>query len=96
MCGYVETFNDDCPLNRCPKCDIVRFKLTYYKGQLDKWKHSQSERWSKAMGCLPNEIEQRQKDFPGSEYHPETGDLKIRGWAHDKYEAKRRGLIHKS
>jgi len=50
-------------------------------------------RWSKAMGCLPEEIPDRMKHFPGSEYN-EEGDLKINNWAHDRYEAKRRGMTH--
>lgn len=53
------------------------------------------ERWSEAMGCLPNEIPDRMKRFPGSTYDSE-GRLLIKNRQHKLYEMKRRGVIEYS
>lgn len=50
-----------------------------------------NERWSESMGVNVEQISQAQKTFPGSEYHPETGALKIKNRKHKVYEMKRRG-----
>jgi len=49
-------------------------------------------RWSSAMGCHPNKIDEARKQFPGSEYNSD-GDLLIRNRHHKLQEMKRRGLV---
>ena len=51
------------------------------------------ERWSESMGINPDQISEAIRTFPGSEYHPETGALKITSRKHKLYEAKRRGYV---
>lgn len=50
-----------------------------------------NERWSETMGINPDQIPEAMKLFPGSEYHPETGALKIKNRKHKLFEMKRRG-----
>jgi len=49
-----------------------------------------NERWSDAMGVVPNQIPEAMKTFPGSEYNSE-GQLLIKNRKHKLFEAKRRG-----
>ena len=51
-----------------------------------------NERYSWAMGVNVNDIPNMVKQFPGSEYCPETGRLKIKNRQHKLYEMKRRGF----
>lgn len=84
------SFNDDLPeYITCPKCGnrakhIISLPNTDMK---------ENERWSEAMGVNVDQIPQAQKTFPGSEYHPETGALKINSRKHKLKEMKRRGYV---
>ena len=51
-------------------------------------------RWSEAMGCLPNEIVDRRKQFPNSVYD-KYGRLLILNRAHKLKEMKRRNMIER-
>jgi hypothetical protein len=43
-----------------------------------------NERWSTAMGVLPEKIPEAMRQFPDRTYHPETGDLLVRNRQHKK------------
>ena len=53
----------------------------------------ENERWSWSMGVHTDQIPAMEKMYPGSRYHPLTGQLQIRNREHKKQEMKRRGLI---
>jgi putative FmdB family regulatory protein len=50
------------------------------------------ERWSWAMGVNVEQIPEAIKAFPGSEYNPKTGQLRVKSRAHKLQEMKRRGM----
>ena len=50
-----------------------------------------NQRWSWSMGVHLKQIPDMVKAYPGSEYHPETGQLLIRNRQHKLHEMKRRG-----
>jgi hypothetical protein len=50
------------------------------------------ERWSWSMGVNRQDIPSAMKKYPGSEYHPQTGQLKIKNRKHKLYELKRRQM----
>jgi hypothetical protein len=76
--------------NSCPECGSRQYKIIYdFKNENNM--AEDNLRWSASMGCNPEEIPLFQKLYPGSEYHPETGDLLIKNRAHKKMEMKRRG-----
>lgn len=52
----------------------------------------ENERWSWSMGIHVEQIPEMVKKFPGSEYHPLTGQLKIKNRNHKLNEMKRRGF----
>jgi hypothetical protein len=49
-----------------------------------------NERWSDAMGVVPNQIPEAERTFPGSKYDSD-GRLLIKNRRHKLYEMKRRG-----
>jgi hypothetical protein len=53
----------------------------------------ENHRYSMAMGVNPQRIPDAMKAFPGSQYHPETGDLLVKSRQHKKFEMARRGLM---
>jgi len=50
------------------------------------------ERWSWSMGVNVKDIPKMQAMYPGSDYHPKTGQLKVKSRAHKLFEMKRRGF----
>jgi len=49
--------------------------------------------WSKAFGIHPDQIPEMKRRFPGDEYHPVSGAMKIKGYKHQKQIAKRLGMV---
>jgi len=89
-CSFIGTFTrDDCP-SSCPECGGRNYTKQYNyenRGEL-----ADNPRWSASMGCSKEEIPVFQKLYPGSKYHPETGDLLIKNRSHKIREMKRRGF----
>lgn len=56
--------------------------------------HRDNLRWSWAMGCQPNEIEDRVREHPDRVYDPD-GRLLIRNRNHKLRELKRHGMIER-
>lgn len=50
------------------------------------------ERWSWSMGVNRNQIAEMTRKYPGSEYHPSTGQLKIKSRNHKLLEMRRRNF----
>ena len=50
-------------------------------------------RWSWGMGCHVNQISEMERKFPGSKYHPKTGQLWIESRQDKLKKAKERNLI---
>jgi len=48
--------------------------------------------WSKSMGVAPDQIKEMNRIYPHHEYHPETGDLRVRNYQHQKKLAKELGM----
>jgi hypothetical protein len=80
---------------KCPEClhsagrDI---KTELNSGSAFDATCQEHERWSWAMGVCPEQIPEAMKNFPGSEYHPETGQLRVKSRKHKLSEMKRRGM----
>ena len=53
----------------------------------------ENERWSWSMGVHVDQIPAMEKKYPGSQYHPKTGQLLIRNREHKKTMMRQRGLI---
>jgi len=53
----------------------------------------ENERWSWAMAVNPEDIPKAMKAYPGSEYAPDTGQLRIKSRHHKLQEMKRRKLV---
>jgi len=51
----------------------------------------ENKRWSWSMGVNTSQIPEMMKKYPGSEYHPKTGQLLIKNRVHKLREMKRRG-----
>ena len=49
--------------------------------------------WSRSFGINPDQIPEMTRRFPGDEYHPVTGAMKINGFQHQKQIAKRLGMV---
>jgi len=70
----------------------IQFKIrSKPKGYTANITYAENERYSVAMGVQPEQIAEAERTFPGSEYHPKTGDLLIKNRAHKLKEMKRRG-----
>jgi len=54
------------------------------------------ERWSWSMGVNRQDIPEMTRKYPGSEYHPITGQLKIKNRNHKLRELKRRDMVEYS
>lgn len=52
----------------------------------------ENERWSWSMGVHVNQIPEMQRRYPGSEYHPVTGQLKVSSRQDKIRKMKERGL----
>ena len=93
-CGHVEEELHRGPglakeLGVCPVCGGESKKI-YSAGMR---RHAEgTEIWSKAMGVNPDQIPQMKKLYPDHEYHPETGDLRIRGFQDQKRKARELGM----
>jgi len=90
------SFQSEGSESKCPKHGTLRYRLCH--GKLKHYNRINIDgpsrgngRWSKSMGCAPKEIPEFERIFPGSSYHPETGDLFIKNRQHKKFEMKRRG-----
>ena len=78
---------------KCQHCDGIATRDTGAEIRTCAKGRSASVVWlSDAMGCLPEEVPEFKKVFPGSEYTPD-GRLVMRGLKHRDAEIKRRGLV---
>lgn len=94
-CGrVVEEFTHEyCPPANlvCNGCGgIAQRRLDMELGSVDS-QQVENPRWSASMGVEPNQIPDAMRLFPGSEYHPVSGDLLIKNRKHKLDEMKRRG-----
>lgn len=53
----------------------------------------ENTRWSLSMGCNVKNIPEMLKQYPGSEYHPKTGRLKIKHRQHKLQMLKQRDMV---
>lgn len=53
----------------------------------------ENERWSWSMGVHVNQIPQMERMYPGSKYHPVTGQLQVTSRQDKIKKMKQRGLI---
>jgi putative FmdB family regulatory protein len=75
--------------SECPECGAESRRIFTVGGR----RHGECrEIWSKAMGINPNQIAEMKERFPHHEYHPVTGDLKVKGYEHQKQLAKELGM----
>jgi len=89
--GNITAKND---ISECPVCNNVckRDYETEFKSKDSIDCMDRKERWSRSMGVHPNQIEAAKKLFPGSVYHPKTGDLLISGRADKLRKMKQRNM----
>ena len=91
-CGFIKIYDADEPVEiPCPKCGKKVFTVKY--GLQERGSCEDHPRWSESLGCSPEEIPAFEKLYPGSEYHPETGQLLIKNRQHKISEMKRRGYV---
>jgi len=88
----------------CSKCKepLRHYRIKYHKyspnstlknkGGVDALMRD-NERWSWSMGINPEDIPKAMKRFPNSEYHPVTGQLKVKNRADKIRQMKERGLV---
>lgn len=79
---------------KCPEClgPASRSFVDEIKGSKVDALLKENERWSWSMGVNKQDIPAAMKKFPGSTYHPETGQLLIKSRQHKLAELKRRGM----
>jgi putative FmdB family regulatory protein len=75
----------------CPKCGKDIFQ--HFGGRKLTNGFKDNPRESRAMGVHPSQIGQAMKKWPGSEYNPRTGRLKIRNRTEKMTRLRQRGLI---
>ena len=94
---YISTVKIDKRNPICPHCkhkcklkcvDKTLVHNEKYQGNIT---YAKNERYSEAMGVQVEQIPEAMRMFPDSEYHPETGALRIKNRAHKLKEMKRRG-----
>lgn len=76
----------------CPKCGQPAKRIFSVGNKNHGETH---EMWSVAMGINPDQIPEMKKRFPHHEYHPVTGDLKVKNYQHQKQLAKELGMCIK-
>ena len=96
-CDKCETVTEDSfpiskrpPHIKCPKCGGKAVRIFTVNS-----KHNAESRviWSKAFGINPDQIPEMMKRFPGDEYNPVTGAMRVKGFQHQKKVAKRLGMV---
>lgn len=78
------------PTITCPDCQYPAVRS--YMDEAKNTDLVDNPRWSEAMGCMPHEVPERMRQFPGSVYDSE-GRLLIRNRKHKLEEMKRRGFV---
>jgi len=76
---------------KCPECGKEIFQHFGDRKLSNGYKDNPRE--SRAMGVLPHQIPDAMKKWPGSEYNPQTGKLKVRNRTEKLARIKQRNLI---
>jgi hypothetical protein len=101
MCDFngIYDFNDT-PIH-CPKCNLGFYSLRPYKESTVKEKfvnigYKDSPRWSWSLGVNVQDIPAMMKKYPDREYHPVTGQLKVKNRPHKKRLMKEHNMYEMS
>lgn len=96
-CGQCGTVTEDMFLInerpdyiKCPDCSGRAKRIISISVKTNA---ESEERWSKAFAINPTQIPDMERRFPGDEYHPVSGAMKIKGFQHQKKIAKRLGMV---
>jgi len=94
VCGY-SSICDDPPFS-CPECGNKSYRLTFLKELPRKTEfvnigYKDNPRWSWAMGVNVEDIPREMEKHPDREYHPGTGQLRVKNRPEKKRLMKEHG-----
>ena len=88
LCNFVKEYTEfEAPL-KCPECGHGFYRLTVLEkpretiGEFVSLGYKDNPRWSWSMGVNPSDIPAMMKQYPNREYHPKTGQLKVKNRPH--------------
>lgn len=88
-CNYEEYYKDSDAPHICPDCDGKWYRLRFVKEPKKKRPfvniaYPDNERWSWSMGVNVQDIPEMTRRYPDREYHPKTGQLRVKNRPHKK------------
>jgi len=88
-CNFDDYYEDELTPLVCPGCGGKWYCLRFCKERKEKTPfvcvgYKDNPRWSWSMGVNPADVPAMMKKYPDREYHPKTGQLRVKNRPHKK------------
>ena len=90
LCNFTKEYPEFKAPHKCPECGHGFYRLTLLKepretrGEFVSLGYKDNPRWSWSMGVNISDIPAMMQRYPDREYHPKTGQLKVKSRPHKK------------
>jgi len=89
LCDFIKEYEEFQSPTKCPECGHRFYRLTFLQATRSQENfvsigYKDSPRWSWSMGVNPSDIPTMMQKYPEREYHPKTGQLKVKNRPHKR------------